>query len=138
MAKVSMSTELPVSSDQVWRVIGGFNALPDWHPAVETSELEEGGRVRKLHLVGGATLTERLEAFDEHEHTYTYSIEQGPLPVAGYTSTIRVRQEPGKSATVVEWSSEFKPAGAAEPDAVAAIEGVYKAGLEQLRKMFGA
>ena len=37
MAKVSMSIPLPVSIEQAWQLIGGFNALPDWHPAVHKS-----------------------------------------------------------------------------------------------------
>jgi hypothetical protein len=137
MAKVSMSTPLPVSAEQAWRMIGGFNALPDWHPAVQKSELQDGGRVRRLQIAGGATIVERLETFSENEHLYTYSIEQGPLPVANYTATIRVKQEPGKPGCVVEWSSEFTPSGASEPDAVAAIRGVYQTGFDNLRKMFG-
>jgi len=137
MAKVVMSTPLPVSAEQAWRMIGGFNALPDWHPAVQKSELQDGGRVRKLQIAGGATLVERLENFSENEHVYTYSIEQGPLPVANYTATIRVKQEPGKAGCVVEWSSEFTPSGAPESDAVAAIRGVYQTGFDNLRKMFG-
>ncbi|MGA7981880.1 MAG: SRPBCC family protein [Chromatiaceae bacterium] len=137
MSKVSMSAELPVAIDQAWRLIGGFNALPDWHPAVQKSDLQEGGRVRELQLPGGATLVERLQSFSEEEHMYTYSIEQGPLPVANYKATIRVRQEPGKPGSVVEWSSEFVPSGAAEPDAIAAIQGIYQAGFDNLKKMFG-
>ncbi|RMD62173.1 MAG: SRPBCC family protein [Alphaproteobacteria bacterium] len=60
----------------------------------------------------------------------------GPLPVADYTATIRVREAPEGGCTV-EWSSTFTPAGAPENDAVAAIRGVYEAGFENLRKMFG-
>jgi hypothetical protein len=137
MAKVSMSLNLPIAIDQAWRLIGGFNALPEWHPAVEKSELQDGGRLRKLQIAGGATLVERLEKFSENDHSYSYSIEQGPLPVAQYTSTIRLRQEPGKPGCVVEWSSEFKPQGAPETDAVAAIQGIYQAGFDNLKKMFG-
>src|SRR5262245_8109480 len=137
MAKVSMSTQLPSSLDQVWRLIGGFNALPEWHPAIQKSELQEGGRVRRMQLAGGASIVERLESFSENEHTYSYPIEQGPLPVAGYKATIRVRQEPGKPGCTVEWSSEFAPSGAPEADAVAAIRGVYQAGFDNLRKLFG-
>ena len=48
MAKVSMSTEFGVSADRLWSLIGGFNSLPDWHPAVEKSELENEGETRKL------------------------------------------------------------------------------------------
>jgi hypothetical protein len=137
MAKVSLSIPLPVSIEQAWALIGGFNALPDWHPAVQKSELADGGRVRKLQIAGGATLVERLENFSENDHSYSYSIEQGPLPVAQYTATIRLRQEPGKPGCVVEWSSEFTPSGAPENDAVAAISGIYQAGFDNLKKMFG-
>ena len=37
MTKVSMSTKLNASADQVWSLIGGFNALPDWLPPIEKS-----------------------------------------------------------------------------------------------------
>ncbi len=139
MAKVSMSMDLGVSADKVWELIGGFNALPDWHPAVEKSEIEgEGkGSVRTLHLVGGGTITERLEQLDDEGKVYNYSILSSPLPVANYNSTIRLHEsEDGKGCTV-EWESDFQAAGAPEGDAVEAIRGVYAAGLENLRKMFG-
>jgi hypothetical protein len=42
----------------------------------------------------------------------------------------------GKSCDV-EWSSTFEPAGASEPEAVKVIRGIYEAGFENLRKMFG-
>jgi len=137
MAKVNMSTYLPGSVDQVWRLIGGFNALSEWHPAVQKSELQDGGRVRRLDLGGGASITERLESFSENEHMYTYTIEHGPLPVANYKSTIRVRQEPGKPGCIVEWSSEFAPSGAPEADAISAIQGIYQAGFDNLKRLFG-
>lgn len=44
---------MALSAAQIWHRIGGFNALPDWHPAVEKSELEEGGTVRRPSLAGG-------------------------------------------------------------------------------------
>ena len=134
MAKVNMATPLDVSADQAWKLIGGFNALPDWHPGVEKSELEDGGKVRRLSLMGGGEIVERLERASDDERVYSYTIESGPLPVQGYRSTIRVKEEGGKAT--VEWSSEFTPSGASEQDAVAAIQGVYQAGLDNLRKMF--
>ena len=135
MTKVSMSTNLNVSADQVWKLIGGFNALPDWHPAVENSELTQEGQTRTLSLAGGGTLVEKLEKVDDGARTYTYSIVDGPLPVANYTATIKVSGE-GDNSTI-EWSSEFEPAGAPEQDAMKAIEGIYQAGFDNLKKMFG-
>lgn len=136
MTKVSMTTKLGVDADKVWEMIGGFNALPDWHPDIEKSTLEKEGQERRLSLAGGGTIVERLEKVDDSERVYTYTIVDGPLPVANYVSTIRVHAEDDGTSSV-EWSSEFQPAGAPEADAAKVIEGVYQAGLDNLKKMFG-
>ncbi len=135
MAKVSMSQQLGVSADEAWKLIGGFNGLPDWHPAVENSELSEEGQERTLSLAGGGTIIERLEKMDDGSRTYTYSIKESPLPIANYTATIKVTGE-GDDCTI-DWSSEFDAAGAPESDATAAIQGIYQAGFDNLKKMFG-
>ena len=135
MTKVSMSTELDVSADEVWMLIGSFNALPDWHPAVEKSELAEEGQQRKLSVTGGGTIIERLEKVDEGSRTYSYTIEDSPLPLANYRSTIKVSGE-GESCTV-EWSGEFTAAGAPDGDAMAVVQNIYQTGLDNLQKMFG-
>ena len=97
MAKFSMSMKLTAPAKQVWDLVGGFNALPDWHPAVEKSEIEgaEGskGSLRRLGLAGGGSIVERLEEVDENERVYSYSIVESPLPVADYTANLRVREE---------------------------------------------
>lgn len=129
-----MNTKLNVSADEAWRLIGGFNTLPDWHPAVEKSELTEEGQTRTLSLAGGGTIVEKLEKMDDGSRTYTYSIVDSPLPVANYSATIKVSGE-GDDCTI-EWSGEFDPVGA-EDEAVDVIRGIYQAGLDNLNKMFG-
>lgn len=135
MAKVSMSTNLNVSADQVWKMIGGFNALPDWHPAVEKSELTQEGQTRTLSLAGGGSIVEKLEKVDNGARTYTYSIVDSPLPVSNYTATIKVSGEGGNST--IEWSSEFDADGAPEEAAMSAIADIYQAGFDNLKKMYG-
>jgi hypothetical protein len=138
MAQVSMSQELQASAETVWELIGGFNSLPTWHPAVQKSTIEgEGeGQVRTLELAGGATIRERLDGADENARSYTYSIIESPLPVADYVATISVR-EAGDGACVVDWSSEFNADGVPEPAAVEIIESVYQAGFVGLTEKFG-
>jgi len=136
MTQVNMQTRLGVPADKVWELIGGFNALPDWHPAVEKSELEEEGQVRVLQLAGGGTITEKLEKIDDNEKVYSYTITDSPLPVANYSSTIRVKTDEDGNA-IVEWSSEFEPKDAPESDAIEAIQGIYQAGFDNLKKIFG-
>lgn len=135
MSKVSMKTSVDAPVAKVWQTVGGFNALPNWHPAVEQSDLESGGKRRRLKLAGGGEIVEEQLERDEGRRSYSYSILSGPLPVANYRSTITVREEKDGSATV-EWSSDFEPVGS-ETNAVETIQQVYRTGLENLRKMFG-
>ena len=136
MAKVSLQSPVNMNAEELWKLIGKFNALPDWHPAVVSSKLEDGGRIRRLSLVGGGDIVERLEQIEQGDRLYRYSIVSGPLPVANYTATLRVKDGPGGKA-IVEWSSEFDPSGASESDATAAVQDIYKMGFDSLRKMFG-
>lgn len=135
MSKVSMKTSIDAPVAKVWQTVGGFNTLPSWHPAVEQSELEGGGKRRRLKLAGGGEILEEQLDRDEGKRSYSYSILSGPLPVANYRSTFAVREEKDGSATV-EWSGDFEPVGP-EADAVETIQQVYRTGLENLRKMFG-
>ena len=133
MAKVDMKTNLNVTADEVWKLIGGFNTLPDWHPAIEKSELEEEGSMRRLSLAGGGTIMEKLEKLDDNERVYSYSIIDSPLPVSNYKATIRVKED-DEGKTTVEWSSEFEAKGAAENEAMDVIAGIYQAGFDNLKK----
>lgn len=139
MAKVSLSTTLPVPARTVWDAIGGFNSLAKWHPAVAKSEeVKEGAAtIRRLTLHGGGSIIDRLEGKDDKKRTYSYSIVAGPLPVAAYKATLHVEENKDGKSCKVEWSSAFEPSGASEPEAVKVIRGIYEAGFESLRKMFG-
>jgi hypothetical protein len=137
MTTVQLTERLWAPVTEVWRVIGGFGAFAEWHPAVQSSELHDGGRVRHLKLKDGGVVVERLQSFSERDHSYVYSIEEGPLPVAKYLSKISVRAVGEGSGAEVEWSSELVPSGAPEPEAAAIIRGIYQAGLENLKRRFG-
>ncbi|GJL82857.1 MAG: MxaD family protein [marine bacterium B5-7] len=137
MSDVTVTNNYPVSPEKVWELIGGFNALPQWHPAVEKSELEEGGSIRRLKLAGGAEIVERLEKQDDNEYSYTYSIVDSPLPVANYSATIKLEDD-GKGGCKATWSGHFEASGAPENDAMKIIEGIYQSGFANLGKLFGS
>jgi len=104
---------------------------------IVSAQREDGATMRRLTLAGGGAVLERLEQKNDKERTYTYSIVEGPLPVADYTSTLRVREGKNAQSCTVEWSSDFEPKGASESEAVKVMQGVYAAGFENLKKMFG-
>jgi hypothetical protein len=138
MPKVSLSSNYPVSPETIWEMIGKFNSIPEWHPAVTRCDVETTGNttLRRLHLIGGGTILEKLEKSDEDGQSYSYSIVESPLPVANFSATIRVHETEGGGCSI-EWTGEFEAAGAPDNEAVKAIEGIYQAGLDNLRKMFG-
>jgi hypothetical protein len=128
------SARLDVSSppDAVWELIGGFNSLPDWIPAIRHSELSDGGRVRHFTLPDGQPCVERLVSFDDVARTYTYAIVRGPFPIVDYISTLRVYDMNGGKASRVEWSGRFTPNGVSEQEAARIVQGIYDGGLNAL------
>lgn len=138
MSKVTMRTDLTVSADQLWQTLGQFSAIGTWHPAIETmtADGETAGSVRKLDLVGGGTIIEKLERTSAEDRRYSYSILSGPLPVADYEAEIRVHDN-GDGTSTVEWSSDFKPKGVPDSEAVRSIQDVYQQGFDNLAKMYG-
>ncbi|MCJ7959957.1 SRPBCC family protein [Pseudomonas sp. NFX183] len=136
MATASSVIEVPVSADQVWQLIGGFNALPDWLPFIVKSEASDGGRVRHLQTADGGVVVERLQSFDNVARTYSYTIEQSPFPVSAYLATLQVEALTDASAKVT-WSGVFTPAAGTTDAAVEELfAGVYSGGLEALRANF--
>lgn len=135
MTKVTVATKVMAPADEVWRLVGGWNGLPSWHPAVETSVIEDGGHLRRLKLADGTEITERLERFDGEEKSYTYSIVASTLPLRDYRSTITVTREGEKST--IEWSTTFKPLGLPETELSKTLESFYKAGFDNLRQLLG-
>lgn len=128
MATAKFSRQLAQSPKEIWNRMGGWATIHDWHPAVASTEVSADGSQRTLTLADGATLLERLVKQDEH--SYSYLFVKSPLPVKDYRATIRVR--PTENGSTVEWEGTFSPDGISETDAVALIEGIYKAGLDAL------
>lgn len=129
MAMVMRSATFAAPADEVWAVIGDFNALSTWHPAVER-QTAEGDR-RNLDLGGGNALVERLLGQDGM--SYSYEIVSGPLPVEDYRSTISAT--PAGSGCVVVWTSTFEPKA---DNASGVVAGIYEAGFAALGERFPA
>ena len=138
MATTTVSIEIPASVDQVWQLMGGFDSLPDWLPFIPKSMVSEGGRVRTLTTSGGGTVIERLEAFDNRQRSYSYSIIQAPFPVVDYLSTIAVVATADNNITRVEWSGSSTPVNVRHADDEALFSGIYRDGLQALKNNFSA
>jgi hypothetical protein len=143
--KVVETVKIAAPASVVWARVKNFDALKDWHPAVEASPADKGnteGSERKIALRGGGALVETLERYDDATMRYSYRAKDGgALPVTNYTSTISVSSE--GNITTVEWRGAFYrgyPNNDPPPDqndeaAVKAVTGVYQSGLAHLKKL---
>ena len=130
MASVHEQESYDVSADAMWQRIGDFHALHSWHPAVLSQDAVNNGKVRVLHLDGGGTITETL--LDQKQRSYTYRIDDSPLPVSDYTATTAVLDGEG-GGCVVDWRADFQAAGASDEEAEEVIRGIFRGGLDALR-----
>ncbi|MCJ2055197.1 SRPBCC family protein [Methylobacterium sp. J-048] len=130
--EVTRSADVAAPPAKVWQTIGEFCGIGDWHPAIEKCVLsdKDGLKVRTLSLKGGGTLKEEQVSRDDKVMSYTYTILEGPLPVADYKSTLAVAPE--GTGSKVTWSGTFNAKGAPDTVAVDAIQGIYESGLKAL------
>ena len=152
--KVTLTTEVAAEPAEVWAAIGDFQDLT-WHPAV-VSQTGEGGNeidaTRQLYLsdqgADGPTIDEVLYKYDAEKMTYSYRITEVAvevLPVTNYSSHLTVKPLDG-GGSLVEWRGAFyrgypnndPPPELNDEAAIAAVTGVYQAGLDALVDRFGA
>ena len=143
MAKVYVSSVISAPASDVWARVRDFNALPNWHPGIAESRIENGepsdkiGCVRNFKLTSGETLREQLLGLSDYDLFCTYAILDGPMPVSDYVATLRLTPITDKDHTFIEWSAEFNCAPADEAELVNTIgQGVFQGGFDALKTHF--
>ena len=144
--KVRESIEINAPQAKVWAAISNFQDM-SWLPPVARTEGEKGneiGATRKLTLADGATVEEELYKYEPEMLSYSYRITKVDvkvLPVTNYSSTLTVSPAPDGKAKV-EWAGAFyrgfpnndPPPELNDEAAMKAVIGLYKVGLEGLKK----
>jgi hypothetical protein len=136
-ATLSRSVEVKGSGAEVWAMVGPFCAIAQWHPAIGSCT-DDHGRPAVRTLVtkdGKATFVEVQTARSEAGRSYSYGFKSAPIPVSGYSSTIRVAGKADGTSTVT-WSGAYTPDPGKADEADAALSGIYESGLEAIRAKF--
>jgi hypothetical protein len=132
--EVRKRREAPGTPAEVWALVGGFCDIQKWHPAVaKCEEVKEGDKVlRILTLKDGAKIKE--EETKTGEHTYSYKILEGPLPVQDYNATLTVGPDDEPDRVEILWTASFDAKGVSDEDAQKAVEGIFEAGVAGIKK----
>ncbi|MCJ8141951.1 SRPBCC family protein [Ancylobacter sp. A5.8] len=145
--KVSEKIEINAAPEKVWAVVSNFQD-GSWIPVVDKTEGTGGnapGAKRTLTLKGGATVDEEVAKLDPEKMTLMYRIDKVDvkvLPVTNYSSWLVVSPLDGGKKSEVEWRGAFyrgypnndPPPELNDEAAIKAVSGLYKAGLDGLKK----
>jgi Polyketide cyclase / dehydrase and lipid transport len=131
--EVTSKIAVNASADQAWAAIGQFCDIQSWLPDIATCEIGTRGdaTIRTLTTKRGEKIIEQQQSRDDKGRSYTYTILEGPPPVANYRSTISVQG--AGTAVEIAWTGSFDPKGATEDEAKKVIGGIYSAGLDGLK-----
>jgi hypothetical protein len=143
--KAHETVEINAPADKVWAAVGNFQDM-GWHPAIAKTEGTGGndaGATRTLTTGDGGKIAEKLTKYDDGGKSFSYEItdvDVKVLPVTNYSSTLSVKDAGGKST--VDWKGAFyrgyvnndPPPELNDEAAVKAVTGIYKSGLEALKK----
>jgi mxaD protein len=144
--KVVETITIKAPPAKVWALLSDFNGMPKWHPAVKSSKVESkgGNTFRLLTLKDGGTIYERLKEKNDADMRLKYEIIEGTLPVSDYYAAITVKPGANANESTVEWMGRFYrkyklnppiPAGQDDESALKAVNGVFKPGLANLKKV---
>src|SRR5215468_4998499 len=127
---VAESVELAATPDTVWSLIGQFGG--DWHPLVARVSLTGTGvgQLRKIEMVDGKELVERLDAVDNAKRFFRYTNITG---ISASRCTGMLEVTPKGSGSVAERRVQYVgPAGVRGK-----LSPLLKTGLESLKSRFG-
>ena len=144
MIRLYISSVIDASADTVWSRIRDFNALPQWHPLIADSRIENNeasdrvGCIRHFHTRDGDMIREKLLALSDYDFTCTYEILESPMGVSDYVATLKLTPITDGGRSFAEWSAEFECAEGREAELTQSIgAGVFQAGFDALKRHFG-
>lgn len=143
MTRVFTSAVINAHIDQVWRSLRDFNAMPNWHPGIANSYIENGepsdkiGCIRNFNLKEGGNIRERLLALSDLDYLFSYSILESPMPLTNYVATFQLKPITDGDLTYAEWIAIFDCDPQKEKHLINLIgDGVFQTGFNALNQIY--
>jgi hypothetical protein len=138
--RVETAAVFPLPAERVWKLIAGFNTLPDYHASITSSEVSEGGVVRKIGLTeaaGGGFVVERLVYFNDETREFSYKITdliQCRFPLRNYQAFVRLETIDAMTCRL-HWGSAFTVEGAGDAEGDAFARAIYEGCFSGIRRV---
>jgi hypothetical protein len=143
MAEALVSFIFEHSTDIVWRTLRDFGGICSWLPPAKDCQIEDGlaadqiGAIRRFSL-SGALVREQLLALSDQDHSCSYLLLQGPLPVRNMIGAFRLCPITETGGTFGQWGARFDVAEQDRENAIAQLTKLYGDGWTNLKKILGA
>ena len=139
MFKASQHVVIDATPEDVFKVVGGFYTLSDWHPLCEDPPegpiANEGSIIRRKNRIVGSDIdnVEDLvhSSLDLEDLHYIYEYRYGMFSSKGYRATIRCTPTNGGQSTVVLWHATWE--SDEEDGGEEAVNNFYRVGLEAVK-----
>ena len=133
MTEVVVSKQVKAVAIDVWSKLASFKGIEEFSPVEKSVTQGEGiGATRTCYLPDGAAIHEVLDKLDNTNMEMQYKITEGPFPISGYLSTVKV-EAMGNNSCKVTWGCEFETA--AETEMVELFEGFYNVIIDSLETL---
>lgn len=143
MINVFVTSMIDAPIDEVWKVVRGYNQLPNWHPAIDRSEIEDGlpedtvGCVRNFYLKDGQNVREQLIGLSDLDYSFSYAMFDTGMGMFDYISSFELRPITDGNRTYVQWIAEFTTAAGEEDEKANMVANdVFQGGFEALKERF--
>lgn len=135
MTEVVVSKQIKVAATNAWNTLASFRGIEEFSPIERSVTQGEGeGATRTCYLPDGAAISEVLSKVDNSNMEMQYKITEGPFPVTGYLSTIKV-EAVGDSSCKVTWGCEFETESENEKAMSDLFGGFYNVIIDSMETM---
>ncbi|MCE7997116.1 MAG: SRPBCC family protein [Roseivirga sp.] len=135
MTEVNVTKTIQAPANKIWETISSFRGIEKFSPiAKSVTEGEGAGAKRTCYMPDGAEIHEVLTEVDQDVMQLQYIITEGPFPVQGYLSTVKVTEVDQNSCTV-SWGSQYEVSDEAAPDMKELFEGFYNVIIDSLETL---
>lgn len=132
MEEVIVSKSINAPAQKAWAELSSFRGIENFSPIERSETVGHGaGATRTCYMPDGAAIHEVLEKVEDSSMEFQYKITEGPFPISGYVSNVKV-EKVGESTSKITWGCEFETEPATKQDMVNLFEGFYNTIIDSL------
>jgi hypothetical protein len=135
MTEVIVTKSINIPASIAWDMLSSFKGIEAFSPIEKSVTVGEGaGAKRTCTMPDGAVIHEVLDRVESQDMEMQYSITEGPFPITGYVSTVKVSTIDANHCKI-SWGCEFESSKEVEPQMIELFEGFYHVIIDSLETL---